>query len=368
MSFITAIGTAVPQHKISQQQIATFMSKAMRVDYESGRKLNAIFRSSGVIHRHSVLEDYTKAGDYSFYPNNKDLSPFPSTEKRNAEYRKYTLPLSLQAIQKCFNSHSNFNPSEITHLITVTCTGFYAPGLDIELIKELKLKSSVERLAINFMGCYAAFNAIKTANAYCALSPKNKVLIVCTELCSLHFQRETTDDNLLANALFADGSAAILVESEPSKGVSLFPEVFHNSLSFSEESHMAWNIGDFGFEMKLSSYVPDIIQKGIKSLTTEMLELVKKKITAIDFYAIHPGGKKILEVIETELGITKEQNMHAYDVLREYGNMSSPTVIFVLEKLFKTLNSSHHNASVLSFSFGPGLTLEGTLFSIKYTS
>jgi prepilin-type processing-associated H-X9-DG protein len=367
MSFITAIGTAVPQHKISQQQIATFMSKVMQVDYESGRKLNAIFRSSGVAHRHSVLEDYAKTSDFSFYPNNKDLSPFPSTEKRNAEYRKHALPLSLRAIENCFKTRANFNPSEITHLITVTCTGFYAPGLDIELIKELKLKPSVERLAINFMGCYAAFNAIKAAHAFCALSSKNKVLIVCTELCSLHFQRETTDDNLLANALFADGSAALIVEGEPSKGISLFPQVFHNSLSFSEESHMAWSIGDFGFEMKLSSYVPEIIQKGIKSLTTDMLGLIKKKIDEVDFYVIHPGGKKILEVIEKELGITKEQNNHAYDVLREYGNMSSPTVLFVLEKLLQMLNPSHHNAHVLSFSFGPGLTLEGALFSIKYT-
>lgn len=367
MSFITAIGTAVPQHKISQQQIAAFMTKAMQVDYESGRKLNAIFRSSGVAHRHSVLEDYAKVNDFGFYPNSEDQSPFPSTEKRNSEYRKQALPLSLRAIKNCFQTRTDFNPSEITHLITVTCTGFYAPGLDIELIKELKLKSSVERLAINFMGCYAAFNAIKAANAFCALSPKNKVLIVCTELCSLHFQRETTDDNLLANALFADGSAALIVESEPSKGISLFPEVFHNSLSFSEESHMAWSIGDFGFEMKLSSYVPEIIQKGIKSLTTDMLGLIKKKIDEIDFYVIHPGGKKILEVIEKELGITSKQNAHAYDVLREYGNMSSPTVLFVLEKLFRSLNSSHHNASVLSFSFGPGLTLEGTLFSVKYT-
>jgi prepilin-type processing-associated H-X9-DG protein len=367
MSFITAIGTAVPQHKISQDQIATFMKMAMQVDYESERKLNAIFRSSGVAHRYSVLEDYAKLSDFGFYPNNKELSPFPSTEKRNSEYRKHALPLSVQAIENCIHTRGDFSLSQITHLITVSCTGLYAPGLDIELIKELKLKPSIERLSINFMGCYAAFNAIKAAHAFCALSSKNKVLIVCTELCSLHFQREDTDDNLLANALFADGSAALLMESAPSPGISLSPEVFHNALSFSDESHMAWSVGDFGFEMKLSSYVPDIIQQGIKSLTQEMLELVKRKIDAIDFYVIHPGGKKILEVIEKELNIAKEQNIHAYDVLRDFGNMSSPTVLFVLEKLFKTLNASHQDKRILSFSFGPGLTLEGILFSVKYT-
>jgi predicted naringenin-chalcone synthase len=367
MSFITAIGTAVPHHKISQQQIASFMTKAMQVDYESERKLNAIFRSSGVAYRHSVLEDYGKASDFSFYPNNEELSPFPSTEKRNTEYCKHALPLSLRAIDSCFRSHGNIDPDEITHLITVSCTGLYAPGLDIQLIKELKLKPSVERLSINFMGCYAAFNAIKAANAFCALSTKNKVLVVCIELCSLHFQREASDDNLLANALFADGAAALLIEGNPSTEISLCPEVFHNALSFSDETHMAWTIGDFGFEMKLSSYVPEIIQGGIKSLTTEMLERLKKKIDSIDFYAIHPGGKKILEVIEKELGITKEQNAHAYHVLSEYGNMSSPTVVVVLERIFKTLNTSHHNANILSFSFGPGLTLEGILFSVKHT-
>ena len=130
---------------------------------------------------------------------------------------------------------------------------------------------------------------------------------------------------------------------------------------------MAWSIGNFGFEMKLSAYVPEIIQQGIKSLTTEMLESIRKKITAIDFYVIHPGGKRILEVIEKELAISKDQNTFSYDVLRDYGNMSSPTVLFVLEKVFKTLNSSHHNDSILSFSFGPGLTLEGILFSVKHT-
>lgn len=367
MSFITAIGTAVPQHKISQKQIAAFMKKAMRVDYEAGRKLSAIFRSSGVTSRHSVLADYSKEDDFRFYPNNEELSPFPSTEKRNVEYRRQALPLSLQAIENCLYKRRLSNLSEITHLITVSCTGFYAPGLDIEIIKSLKLKTSVERLSINFMGCYAAFNAIKAAYSFCSLSSSNKVLIVCTELCSLHFQREPSDDNLLANALFADGSAALLMEGEPSKGISLHPEVFHNALSFSKESHMAWTIGDFGFEMKLSSYVPDIIQQGIKSLTLEMLSKLNKKINGIDFYAIHPGGKKILEVIEQELGITQEENEHAYAVLSNYGNMSSPTVLFVLERLYRTLTSSHDKDTILSFSFGPGLTLEGILFSVKHT-
>jgi prepilin-type processing-associated H-X9-DG protein len=326
MSFITAIGTAVPQHKISQQQIAEFMKMAMRVDYEWERKLSAVFRSSGVTHRHSVIEDYSKLNDFTFYPDNDDLAPFPSTEKRNNEYRKHALPLSLRAIENCVNSRLTFDLAEITHLITVTCTGFYAPGLDIELIKKLNLKPSIERLSINFMGCYAAFNAIKAANAFCELCSKNKVLIVCTELCSLHFQREATDDNLVANALFADGSAAMIMENSPAPGISLLPEVFHNSLSFSDESHMAWSIGNFGFEMKLSSYVPGIIQQGVKSLVVEMLELLKKK-KPVDFYAIHPGGKKILEVIENELSITKEQNKNAYDVLQNFGNMSSPTVV-----------------------------------------
>jgi predicted naringenin-chalcone synthase len=367
MSFITSIGTAVPANRFSQTTIADFMTKAMQLDYAGGRKLKTIFRSSGIMHRHSVLSDFGKDKDFTFFPNTSDFEPLPSTEKRVLEFQKHALPLSVQAIRDCFVERQDFKFETITHLVTVSCTGMYAPGLDIELVKELGLRSSTQRTAINFMGCYAAFNAIKVGDSFCMADQKNKVLIVCSEMCSLHFQKEGTDDNLLANGLFADGAAAILMESTPTKGWNLSPVAFHNALSFTDEQHMAWGIGNFGFEMKLSSYVPDVIQGGIKKLATEMLEKMGKQISDIKHFAIHPGGKKILEVIENELGINKTQNDPAYQILSNYGNMSSPTVLFVLKEILKKLNSDDEDSLVLSFAFGPGLTLESILFNAKFT-
>jgi len=366
MSFITSIGTAVPINRFSQSTLSEFMVKAMRLDYTSGRKLRTIFRASGISYRHSVLDDYGKSDDFSFYANTQDFEPFPSTEKRVAEYQRHALTLSKQAVQDCLSKRKGFNLSLITHLITVSCTGMYAPGLDIDLVKELGLRVDVQRTCINFMGCYASFNAIKAGDAFCKAEPNSIVLIVCTEMCSLHFQKEDTEDNLLANGLFADGAAALLLQSNPERGWNLSPVVFHNALSFTGEQHMAWSIGNVGFEMKLSSYVPDVIQGGIRTLTFDMLEKINKKIQDIKYFAIHPGGKKILEVIEKELGISKEQNQPAYHVLNNFGNMSSPTVLFVLCDIFNKLNSSDENSFVLSFAFGPGLTLESILLQAKF--
>lgn len=366
MSFITAIGTAVPSNRCSQATLSGFMERAMQLNYEAGRKLHTIFRASGIAFRHSVLEDYGKTSDFTFYANTPDFEPFPSTEQRVFEYKKHALTLSKQAVLDCLSEKKDFSFRSITHLITVSCTGMYAPGLDIELVQDLGLRTDIERTAINFMGCYAAFSAIKAGDAFCKANPNACVLIVCTEMCSLHFQKESTDDNLLANGLFADGAAALLMENSPCTGWNLSPAAFHNALSFTEEQHMAWSIGNFGFEMKLSAYVPEVIQKGIKKLTSEMLGKLNKKISDIRHFAIHPGGKKILEVIEKELSITKEQNASAYHVLQQFGNMSSPTVLFVLTEVLKKLNHSDDNTHILSFAFGPGLTLESILYTAHY--
>lgn len=366
MGFITSIGTSVPVTRFSQSTLSDFMVKAMQLDYAPGRKLKTIFKASGISFRHSVLDDYGKSRDFSFFSNAPDFEPFPSTDRRLLEFRKHALSLSKDAIQNCVEKKKDFDFRSITHLITVSCTGMYAPGLDIELIKDLGLPPNVERTAINFMGCYAAFNALKAGTAFCKTRPDATVLIVCTEMCSLHFQKKATEDNMLANGLFADGAAALLIETKPREGWNLVPSAFHNSLSHTTEQHMAWTIGDFGFEMKLSSYVPQVIRGGIQSLTTEMLNKIGKKISDIKHFAIHPGGKKILEVIEEELGITKQQNQPAYHVLNNFGNMSSPTVLFVLNEIFQNLNSSDENSSILSFAFGPGLTMESILFSANF--
>ena len=356
MSYITAIGTATPQHQFSQSVIADFMVKAMQLDEADAKKLRALYRATGIESRYSVLSDYGKSGDYEFYANTGDLNPMPSTKRRLEFFRKHAVELSREAALRALH---DVNPKDVTHLIVVSCTGLYAPGLDIDLIKALALRPDVQRTCINFMGCYAAINALKLADSFCGNEPDAKVLIICTELCSLHFQNTNTDDNMLANALFGDGSASLMVEGKTRKGLNLKPELFRCDLAMDGEEDMAWTVGDLGFEMKLSSYVPDIIRGGIKELTKKLLNG-----TNVNYFAIHPGGKRILEVIEKELGLSREQNAYAYNVLKKYGNMSSPTIVFVLQELCRNLNGVDHNKKILSFAFGPGLTMESMLLSV----
>ncbi|HET9053362.1 MAG TPA: type III polyketide synthase, partial [Cyclobacteriaceae bacterium] len=269
MSYLTSIGIAVPDNRFEQSELGKFMVRAMQPDYENSRKLHAIFRSGGISHRHSVLSDYGKETGFSFYSDTKDLEPFPSTAKRMDEYQKHAPDLCVAAINNCLVKLSGFNKRTITHLVVVSCTGMYAPGLDIDLVERLSLRHDVQRISINFMGCYAAFNAIKVGDAFCKADPNATVLMVCVELCSIHFQKQPTEDNMLANALFADGAAAVLIQGQPAAGIMLEPVAFHNTLSFSADAQMAWRVGDQGFEMKLTSYVPEIIRNGIKNLTDE---------------------------------------------------------------------------------------------------
>ncbi|MDH4057119.1 MAG: type III polyketide synthase [Cyclobacteriaceae bacterium] len=366
MSFITSLGVAVPPNCFHQDTIASFMQKAMQLDYENERKLKTIFRSSGINTRYSVLNDYGKQSGFDFYSNSTDFEPFPSTERRLGQYRNSALPLALEAVRKCLEGNPGVSAESFTHLIVVSCTGMYAPGLDIELVKELSLREDVNRTCIAFMGCYAAFNAIKAADSFCKAQHDAIVLIVCVELCTIHFQKEASEDNLLANALFGDGAAAMIMQRMPQPGWNLSPEIFHNALAYNGREHMAWNIGNMGFEMKLSSYVPDVIQKGIKKLTDSLLDRVDKKIEEMSRFAIHPGGKKILEVIEHELGITKEQNEPAYATLSRFGNMSSSTIVFVLDHILRKLTKDDQDKHMLSFAFGPGLTLESMLLKIHH--
>lgn len=366
MSYITAIGTANPPHKIEQSAAATFMVNAMGLAGDDERRLRALYKMTGIETRHSVISDYNKVSDFSFYSNTANLEPFPSTRQRMELFRQHAARLSVEAARDCLQKREDVQLNEITHLIVVSCTGMYAPGLDIDIVKQLGLSSTVMRTAINFMGCYASFNALKIGDSIVESDPSAKVLVVSTELCTIHFQKEKTDDNYLSNALFADGSAAVLIESIPRKGSNLKPTSFFCDLATEGAQDMAWSVGDVGFEMRLSSYVPEIIRSGIAKLTQSLLTQINDTFSNIDYFAIHPGGRKILEVIEQELAISRDQNRHAYNVLQRYGNMSSPTVLFVLNEVVKTLGSADQQKKILSFAFGPGLTMESMILEIHH--
>ena len=366
-SYICSIGTANPPHRIPQMQVADFMAAAHQLDEQGSRKLKALYRVSGITQRYSVLEDYIRQnGDYTFYPNTPTLEPFPTVQQRMEVYRRHAVDLSEQAVRNCLGQLRSVQLQDLTHLITVSCTGMYAPGLDIELVERLELNSCVQRTAVNFMGCYAAFNAIKLADAICKADPTAKVMLVCTEICTIHFQKEAEQDHLVSNALFGDGAAAVLMQGQPCQEVSLELQSFHCDLAPAGKRDMAWHIGDTGFEMTLSSYVPDLIKNGIRQLTDKLLQGLKTTISEIRLFAIHPGGRRILEVIEQELGMSRDDNRFAYRVLQNFGNMSSATVLFVLKELMQSLTVREQNEPVLSFAFGPGLTLESMLLKVHY--
>lgn len=359
---IQSIGTAVPSYRCGQVELANFMTRHLKLDKRQSRNLHILFATSGIKNRYSVVPDYVSAiEDYEFFPKNVDLEPFPSTAERMEYYRKEALGLSISAVEDCF-SNIDVGLKDVTHLITVSCTGLYAPGLDIDLVEQLRLRTDVERTSINFMGCYAAFNALKAANHIASNDQKAQVLIVAVELCSLHFQKSNDEDALLSNALFSDGAAAVMICSEPVNSVRLNMENFYSDLALEGKNEMGWFIRDVGFEMKLTAEVPEVIKNGIGDLTKRLLSKVSNH--NIKHYAIHPGGRKILEVIEAELQISQEKNTASRHVLAEHGNMSSPTVLFVLKELLLKINHEHHGEDVLSFAFGPGLTLESMLLKV----
>ena len=373
-TYISAIGTAVPDHQVAQRDIAHFMARALQLNDAARQRLFALYRASGIAQRYSVLADYGRTEDFSFFPNTTGLEPFPDIQQRMQLYQHEAVRLSSRAAEQCLDQLPTLDRSDITHLIYVSCTGMYAPGVDIALVHQLGLNTHVQRTAINFMGCYAAFNALKVADSIVKAQSDATVLIVCTELCSIHFQKGNDEDTLLANALFADGSAAAVVsQNKYLSEVQLSLEHFYCDLAPDGQQDMAWNIGNFGFEMRLSSYVPTIIRQEIKQLTQRLLarlayadddEPAAVPDATVDYYAIHPGGKRILQVIEEMLSLEKGDNRHAYDVLRHYGNMSSPTILFVLRSLVSELTVADHDKQVLGLAFGPGLTLESMLLRI----
>lgn len=357
-AYIHSIGTANPANRYSQEAIADFMCDNLEISSEEKNRLRVLYRATGIKQRFSVLDDYKrKLGAFSFYPNAKGLEPFPSTEQRMKLYREKAVPLSIEAIIDCMNGETDF--SSFTHLITVSCTGMYAPGLDVDLIKALGLSPSINRVSLNFMGCYAAIPALRLAKQHCLENPKSKVLIICVELCSIHLQKFHNEDNLLAHSLFSDGAAAAVVSGNPGKLEIIDSKSY---LSINGKNDMAWQIGNFGFQMALTTYVSKIIEGGIKDLTQTLLRESEVEWSKIKHYAIHPGGKKILESIESELNISKVDNQYAYEVLKEFGNMSSPTILFVLRALLSNAEQIQIDEHVLSFAFGPGLTMESMLF------
>jgi predicted naringenin-chalcone synthase len=359
LSKIVSIGTAVPDHMHKQSNILDFMQRVYALNEEDQRKIRFLYRQGGIDTRYSVIPDYSlPANEWTFYSPTENLEPFPKLEKRMEWYKEYAATLSMNAIHNCLEKA---DAQPITHLITVSCTGMSAPGLDLELLELLELPPTTFRTSVNFMGCYAAIHALKIADAFCKADRKANVLIVCTELCTLHFQKEHSIDNMTSSMLFADGAAAVLVSgNKNAEGLRI--DNFYSMVSLQGKKDMAWELSSKGFLMTLSSYVAEMIEEDFDSLVQQALTAASINKEAITHWCIHPGGKKILESVHKSLGFTNGQLQPCYDILKDYGNMSSPTVLFVLEKIMTQLNTKETN-TIFGAAFGPGLTMETFILS-----
>lgn len=359
MSKIISIATGVPSHKHKQDDLFAFAEKVYCKDDIEKRKLKFLYGHSGIATRYSVIPDFSASIDErTFFPPTADLEPFPSIEKRMQVYHENAADLSATTISACIKG--KINKQDITHLITVSCTGMSAPGIDLQVMEKMGLPQNIVRTSVNFMGCYAALHGLKLADAFCNTNKKANVIVVCTELCTLHFQKDISADNMTSSLLFADGCAAMLVQPGHSSNKGIRVKDFFSDVSFKGKNDMAWELSSKGFLMTLTGYVPDLIKEDFKGLVDKALDSSNHKQADVTHWCIHPGGKKILESISSSIGITAADLKYSYDVLNDYGNMSSATILFVLKEILTEFEQNPLNTPPVIFAaaFGPGLTME----------
>jgi predicted naringenin-chalcone synthase len=359
MSFLLSIATATPEFRHSQEDVCSFYSKLSAAgDQSAARKIRVIAGKSGVEARYSVIGDFSEnRGDATLFESDGEPS-LPGLNARMRIFRKEALKLSLKAVEGL----EDFSAlkKNITHIITVTCTGLYAPGLDVELVRDLQLKDTVQRSSVNFMGCNAAVLAFRQAYQITTTDPSALVLIVCTEICTIHFQDDTSDDYLLSNLLFADGSSAALVSGKSREKGALEIGGFFSKILHQGEKDMAWRLSERGFIMSLSSYVPALLMLNFGAYLNET-GIDRSTIT---HWAVHPGGKKILDSVQRSLSLDEQYLKYSFDILKRYGNMSSVSLMFVLNEIISQPLKS--NDRIFAVAFGPGITIES--FILQYVS
>lgn len=363
MSKIISIGTAVPRHRTRQTAILEFMHAAYGNETAS-RKLNVLFGHSGIEERYSVIPDFDKSRNSHVFFNGTPGKA--NVQDRLSVFKERAVPLAIEAIHESYKKlDTTITDFGVTHLITVTCTGLSAPGIDAEIIEQLGLPNDIYRTSVNFLGCNAAFHALKIADMICKTDAQAKVLVVCVELCTLHFQPKNDHDNLLSNTIFGDGAAAVVVVPDTSaeagnrKGLSI--KGFYSLLLNKGKDLMGWNVTPANFEMILDAKIPEFIGSELDAIIEKASHKYNINRQQIRHWAIHPGGKKIVDTIRKQLSLTEKELNSSYKVLSEYGNMSSPTILFVLNELAeRTVNVDE---LVFAIGFGPGLSIETALLT-----
>lgn len=361
-TYLHALQTAVPENAYTQEHALACMQRWLP-DPRMRRLAAPVYKQSGIATRYSVLPDFKPgATPLLFHEDESGALIEPSTGARNRFFEGAYPALARAAVARAFAAAPHLAPEDITHVITVSCTGFTNPGPDLHLTHAFGLNPGVQRYHLGFMGCYAAFPALRMADQFCRANPDAVVLVLCVELCSLHLQIKPSADALLANALFADGAAAALVSARPlpenQSGWAL--DGFSTRLLPEGARDMAWTIGDRGFDMILSSYVPRLLGLKARPLITSMLAEHDRALEDIRAWAIHPGGRAILDGIEENLELPRHALEVARDTLRDFGNMSSVTVLFVLRRMLES-GRAPAGAPTLALAFGPGLTVDMAL-------
>jgi predicted naringenin-chalcone synthase len=354
---IAGIGTAVPPHRIAQAQAAELARQHSCETPDHERVFNAVYWGTGVETRHSVVL-HASNGDttarQSFYG---DASP--TTRDRMRKFEEEASALAVAAARGAL-ADARVAATTVTHLVTVSCTGFYAPGFDIALIKELRLGAGIARTQVGFMGCHGALNGLRVAQAFVTADPTACVLLCAVEMCSLHHQYGWNAEKVVANSLFADGAGSVVVMAGKAPSDARFRVVAAGSTVIPEsEDAMSWRVGDHGFEMTLSTRVPELIAGNLRGWLDGWLKAHGLTVPTIGSWAVHPGGPRILAAVGEALGIDRRALALSHSVLAEFGNMSSPTVLFIIERM----RLSRASRPCVALGFGPGLAIEALLLA-----
>jgi predicted naringenin-chalcone synthase len=347
---IRSIGTELPPFVVDQTQVRDRFLAQPGLGRLGRRLVGAAFDGSAVERRHTVLAELaTEAAGRFVGPDGVFGSP--STGFRNDRYRELAPALFVGAARRAVE-RADLDPATVTHLVTVSCTGFTQPGPDLAIVQQLGLRPTVFRHHVGFMGCAAVFPALRVAAAFVEADPSAVVLVVAAELCSLHLRATEAPDQIVANSVFSDGGSAAVVAAD---GPGLRLEAFSTTVIADGEADMAWNIGDEGFEMVLSTRVPKLVQEHVREALAPVLGSVRLTVDDVGAWAVHPGGRAILDRVGDELALVDDALDDSRAVLRDTGNMSSATILFVLDRVMQRAATG---APVIATAFGPGLTVE----------
>ncbi|WP_345800831.1 type III polyketide synthase [Microbacterium sp. AZCO] len=361
---ILSIGTAVPPARVSQTAARDVFAAQPGLTRITQRLIHAAFDASAIDHRNTVLTDLVAVADGEVVrdaaPAELDLAGadgtilVPSTGDRNDAYIRLAPPLFAEASAQAL-AEASLSPADVTHVVTVSCTGMFAPGPDFRLVQDLGLPRTVERYHIGFMGCAAALPGLRAAARICAAQPDAVVLVAAAELCTLHIRSSEDPQQIVAASVFADGAAAAVVSARSfGDGPRLELDRFGTVLTSEGESEMVWTIGDQGFDMVLTAEVPRIIGREIRDAVGGFLGEDRP-----DAWAVHPGGRSVLDRVESGLGLDQAALQASREVLRQQGNMSSATILFILRALLH--DAALGDARIAALAFGPGLTVESAL-------